>query len=273
MNYSDHGSVVDGVLYSCDFSDKPSTHRPPSPPTLTLDDVSARGTGLRAFRARARLETTRKSLEDRERAQKALEGALKLVRPFSREVAAQPDSTLGKRTTENSSVVSIPLSKTKKICTVSISPRKDGGALPSNHDKASNLKHSLQVGISNATIKSPLVLLSSQRSVVRVPAPVASVKPKSSPLLEEALSQTQRPPQSLQKPCMCKRSASNLVGSSGKGWEGTAVLYHGSRVRFGCVQFVLSIAGRPGHSELVKTLLDLRGENVSRPDCSESSMT
>lgn len=281
MNYSDHGSVVDGVLYSCDFSDKPfredsslkSHHNPapspapppPLPPVLTLDDLTAQGMGLRAERARSRLEATRKSFEDRERAQKALEGALKMVRPFSREAAAQSDSALGKRTTENSSVVSIPLSKTKKVCTVSVSHP--------NHEKTPNLKHSLQLGNQNAT-KPSTVVASSQKNV-REPPPTASVKHKSEPSLVATLSQRQFPwvSPTQQKPCLCKRSASSLVGSNGKGWEGTAILYHGSRVRFGCIQFVLSISGRPGHSELLKAIFELRGESTSQTDHSESNVT
>ena len=49
INYSDHGSVVDGVLYSCDFSDKGRDNgNKLEPPVFTLDDLTARGVGLRA---------------------------------------------------------------------------------------------------------------------------------------------------------------------------------------------------------------------------------
>nr|XP_023678815.1 PHD finger protein 12 isoform X1 [Paramormyrops kingsleyae] len=41
--------------------------------------------------------------------------------------------------------------------------------------------------------------------------------------------------------CSCKASSSSLIGGSGAGWEGTALLHHGSYVKLGCLQFVFSI--------------------------------
>lgn len=41
--------------------------------------------------------------------------------------------------------------------------------------------------------------------------------------------------------CGCRASASSLIGGSGAGWEGTAVLHHGSYVKFGCLHFIFSI--------------------------------
>ncbi|XP_053372369.1 PHD finger protein 12 [Clarias gariepinus] len=41
--------------------------------------------------------------------------------------------------------------------------------------------------------------------------------------------------------CGCKASGSSLIGGSGAGWEGTALLHHGSHVKLGCLQFVFSI--------------------------------
>ncbi|XP_058268428.1 PHD finger protein 12 [Hemibagrus wyckioides] len=43
------------------------------------------------------------------------------------------------------------------------------------------------------------------------------------------------------RPCSCKASGSSLIGGSGAGWEGTALLHHGSHVKLGCLQFVFSI--------------------------------
>ncbi|XP_054857605.1 PHD finger protein 12 isoform X3 [Eublepharis macularius] len=51
-------------------------------------------------------------------------------------------------------------------------------------------------------------------------------------------SQAQGP---LRKPCSCKASSSSLIGGSGAGWEGTALLHHGSYIKLGCLQFVFSI--------------------------------
>ncbi|KAI8782938.1 PHD finger protein 12 isoform X1 [Biomphalaria glabrata] len=43
------------------------------------------------------------------------------------------------------------------------------------------------------------------------------------------------------KSCGCKASSSSLIGGSGAGWEGTALLHHGSYIKVGCLQFVFSI--------------------------------
>ncbi|XP_051541513.1 PHD finger protein 12-like isoform X2 [Myxocyprinus asiaticus] len=42
-------------------------------------------------------------------------------------------------------------------------------------------------------------------------------------------------------PCNCKSSGSSLIGGSGAGWEGTALLHHGSHIKLGCLQFIFSI--------------------------------
>ncbi|XP_062870286.1 PHD finger protein 12 isoform X2 [Trichomycterus rosablanca] len=52
--------------------------------------------------------------------------------------------------------------------------------------------------------------------------------------------------------CGCKASGSSLIGGSGAGWEGTAILHHGSHVKVGCLQFVFSItefASKPPKDE------------------------
>lgn len=41
--------------------------------------------------------------------------------------------------------------------------------------------------------------------------------------------------------CSCKASSSSLIGGGGAGWEGTALLHHGSYVKLGCLQFVFSV--------------------------------
>nr|XP_060612661.1 PHD finger protein 12 [Anolis sagrei ordinatus] len=43
------------------------------------------------------------------------------------------------------------------------------------------------------------------------------------------------------RPCNCKASSSSLIGGSGAGWEGTALLHHGSYIKLGCLQFVFSV--------------------------------
>uniref|UniRef100_A0A8C5DVQ9 PHD finger protein 12 n=1 Tax=Gouania willdenowi TaxID=441366 RepID=A0A8C5DVQ9_GOUWI len=44
-----------------------------------------------------------------------------------------------------------------------------------------------------------------------------------------------------QQTCSCKASSSSLIKGSGAGWEGTALLHHGSYIKLGCLQFVFSI--------------------------------
>ena len=41
--------------------------------------------------------------------------------------------------------------------------------------------------------------------------------------------------------CGCHGRSSSLIGASGAGWEGTALLHHGSYIKLGCMQFVFSI--------------------------------
>lgn len=43
------------------------------------------------------------------------------------------------------------------------------------------------------------------------------------------------------RPCGCKTNSLSLMGSNGPGWEGTAILHHGSYIQVGCLQFVFSI--------------------------------
>ncbi|XP_068440499.1 PHD finger protein 12 [Clinocottus analis] len=52
---------------------------------------------------------------------------------------------------------------------------------------------------------------------------------------------TSQPQGSCELSCSCKASSSSLIGGSGAGWEGTALLHHGSYIKLGCLQFVFSI--------------------------------
>uniref|UniRef100_A0A2R5LGP3 PHD finger protein 12 n=1 Tax=Ornithodoros turicata TaxID=34597 RepID=A0A2R5LGP3_9ACAR len=45
----------------------------------------------------------------------------------------------------------------------------------------------------------------------------------------------------VRKQCGCKTSSSSLIGGSRAGWEGTALLHHGSYIKVGCIQLVFSI--------------------------------
>ncbi|XP_007445263.2 PHD finger protein 12-like [Python bivittatus] len=61
------------------------------------------------------------------------------------------------------------------------------------------------------------------------------------PPSEEAASMRAQAQGQAQHPCSCKASSSSLIGGSGAGWEGTALLHHGSYIKLGCLQFVFSI--------------------------------
>ena len=50
--------------------------------------------------------------------------------------------------------------------------------------------------------------------------------------------------------CGCKTSSSSLIGGSGAGWEGTAILRHGSYIKLGCMQFVFSIVEQASQDPL-----------------------
>ena len=43
------------------------------------------------------------------------------------------------------------------------------------------------------------------------------------------------------KNCNCKNSASTIIGGNGAGWEGSALINHGSHIKIGCLQFVFSV--------------------------------
>ena len=295
INYSEHGTVVDGVLYSCDFSDKVSSSSTSTSASaaLTVDDITALGPGRRAEKARERLRVARKSLEDKLEAKRALEAALKLAIPAS----VQDESLLAeemskaeglvtrmglKRVAAETSVVSIPLAKTRKVesmseqkttttkvstasqdkskTTLTLTTQTRNGAKKGSGLKETNnqLKNNYHRAPPNEptqppqTKKEAKVLLPPQVEVI------SDSKDTESSMFGERI-----PSKEPSVPCMCRRSASSIVGANGKGWEGTATLYHGSRLRFGCIQFVLSLAGRPGHAELVEGLGKLSNSTLS----------
>ena len=218
INYSEHGSIVDGVLYSCDFSDK-LPNDVTNPPYLLADDIVGRGAGRRAEKAKKRLITARKSLQEKTQAAKALSAACKLSKSIVKDY--MPDNTIiatvgskRRRSTDEGSsspngspacsIVSIPLSKTKKT----------------TNNRTSNEKKRITL--------------------------VPEKKP--------ALTDHQSTHPADYKACYCKRSASSLIGTGGKGWEGAAMVSHGSKLRFGCIQLVLSISNKPGYNELQQAL-------------------
>ena len=300
INYSEHGSVVDGVLYSCDFSDKnplsfSSVH-------LTVDDITALGSGRRAQKAKERLNIARKSLEDKHEAKRALEAALKLAVPasildesFLAEEMSKAEGLVTrmglKRVAAETSVVSIPLAKTRKIDPAveqkTITSKPSAGAqdkLKTNATLATQARNSnKKTSNPNSQMKknsvnchrAPPVKDSAHTHQIKRETKTAFLPVRQTLGTKEAECSTtlSKEPQPL-VPCMCKRSASSVVGSNGRGWEGTATLYHGSKLRFGCIQFVLSLAGRPGHAELVEGLSKVANSTLTiLNNCDQSKLT
>ncbi|KAI7800577.1 PHD finger protein 12 [Triplophysa rosa] len=76
-------------------------------------------------------------------------------------------------------------------------------------------------------------------------------------------SQAQGGPKS---PCNCKASSSSLIGGSGAGWEGTALLHHSSCIKVGCMQFLFTItefvASNPPKKEVMSTTIQGETEVV-----------
>lgn len=279
IDYSEHGTVVDGVLYSCDFSNKsPNDDLENQDLVLTLDHLSSLGKGRRASQARARLDAARKSLKDKQEAKRALEAALRLSAPVKDDFSLAEEMSkcegLMTRTglkrvaaTENiansSAVVfSIPLSKTKKSET-NTSHSKKGTTKTYSPARSENAQKVAEVRVEVVRLVVPEPKQTSNNNHIVDATTHLPVKPlKGGNFSETPLNSVsqgslgQEVTHHHSVPCGCLNSPSSQIGSSDKGWEGTATLHHGSRLRFGCLQFILSLAGRPGHSELVEALTD-----------------
>lgn len=265
INYSEHGTIVDGVLYSCDFSNKCTDTILSDEEPITLDHVTSLGKGHRGTWAHERLENARKSLKDEQEAKRALESALRLSTPVKDDLSLAEEMSkceglmtrtgLKRVTMENvnvnSSVVSIPLSKTKKSETVNSNSKK--GNTKNFSPARSGIKDKK---VDKSPLKQELVTELQPKKLVGGALNTIKAEPVAESLHNESQLLVSEEGTSHQVPCGCRRSPSSVVSSSGKGWEGTATLYHGSKLRFGCLQFVLSLAGQPGHAELVQALSD-----------------
>jgi hypothetical protein len=248
---------------------------------LTLDDISALGSGRRASRARARLEAARKSLRDKEQAKQALEAALRLSAPMKDDLSLAEEmskceglmtrtglkrvaATEGSVAGGNSSVVlSIPFTKTKKSETVNSkkgSAKKQSPSQPDSVQRAADLKNNNKAvpGIvkqeARGRVKSEPTAVEPQQSqtVNRLSPSLKEKNDIETPSSYQALLKRARG--TCYVPCGCDNSPSSVFKFEGRGWEGTATLYHASRLRFGCLKFILSLAGRPGHEELIQAL-------------------
>lgn len=148
MNYSEHGTTVDNVLYSCDFSEKTLPKEQPLSPSSNAQHHGRRSTGSNS-------------------------GA---------------------------------------------------GSLGANHVETSEAEVEVP-----PLIQKIRAVVDKRRGVVRE---------------EDNIPEPSKMPADIGKVdrrCSCRASSSSLIGGSGAGWEGTALLNHGSFIKFGCIQFTFSV--------------------------------
>lgn len=72
--------------------------------------------------------------------------------------------------------------------------------------------------------------------------------------------------------CSCRTSSSSLIGGSGAGWEGTALLNHGSYIKFGCLQFVFSITDFASVAAVAATEATALGSSGAKNQASTDSV-
>ena len=275
INYSEHGTLVDGVLYSCDFSDKSHDSDYPSSNSY-FDNETNSPLHMSVITAQAvsKLQAARRLLENKQEAKRAVEGAIRLSVPLKDDLSLAEEMSkceglmtrtgLKRVTGESvgssllavtggggggdsglggSSVVfSIPLSKTTDV----------GGG---SHPKRTLPYKSRGVGRGGVRVE---VL---QRNNEDLEKKLNKISNKSQCHLQSRTVIESQVPESQSSShrvlCDCRRSLTSVC-TNRKGWEGTASLSHGSRLRFGCLQFILSLTGQPGHSELIKAVSDVR---------------
>jgi len=63
-----------------------------------------------------------------------------------------------------------------------------------------------------------------------------------------------------------------LIGGSGAGWEGTALLNHGSYIKFGCLQFVFSITDFASVAAVAATEATALGSSSAKTQASTDSI-
>jgi len=290
INYSEHGTVVDGVLYSCDFSDK--GHRAATPRPTGYFTVQGVTTPLHRpmamDRAARKVDVAKKSLgSSKEAGRRAVERAIRMATPIKddlslaeemskceglmtrtglKRVAAETAgslSTLGSlgALPGSTTFLSIPLSKTKRTEVASSPPRKSFSS-SKGHNRNSAKSELLQRQSSPQVerVKKSLRTEGGKWRADRENSAGTNLSQSFQTAAESSsMSASETPPMGVV--CDCHESLTNKLGSTGKGWEGTATLTHGSRLRFGCLQFILSLTGQPGHSELIQALSHIHDSN------------
>lgn len=185
MNYSEHGTTVDNVLYSCDFSEKAPVKEQPMSPPLNTPHHGRRSGGSSSGVNSSGANTAEPA-----------DGEVEIP-PLIQKIRAVVDKRRGVVREEDN----VP------------EPCK----MPSDIGKVSyqelELLELTQV---------------SQQSSIKCKYQISGMT-----LLLLFLQVDMK--------CSCRSSSSSLIGGSGAGWEGTALLNHGSFIKFGCIQFTFSV--------------------------------
>ena len=263
INYSEHGTVVDGVLYSLDFSDKSQDSNPPS--LNSYCNMSETNTPLHKHlvtnQAVNKLQSARKVLENKQEARRAMEAVIRRSAPVKDDLSLAEEMSKGeglmtrtglKRVTAEASGASLSsgagLNVPPVVFSIPISKTTEAGS--GLQPKKTPVYKTRGVGKGSATgellLKNAEDLEKKLERVSAVPQPQSQASTAIEPERQLASSHT------VLCDC-CHRNQTNMAGNE-KGWEGTATLTHGSHLRFGCLHFILSLAGHPGHSEMIQAL-------------------
>ncbi|XP_052072417.1 PHD finger protein 12-like isoform X1 [Mytilus californianus] len=103
-----------------------------------------------------------------------------------------------------------------------------------------NVLYSCDFSDKPATTPQPTKVVAAVRKIIGKNKQKVKEEPKEEIKEKDRITMSQRA-NDIKKPCNCKGSSSSLIGGSGAGWEGTALLHHGSYIKVGCLQFVFSI--------------------------------
>ncbi|KAG8227866.1 hypothetical protein J437_LFUL008659, partial [Ladona fulva] len=179
INYSEHGTTVDNVLYSCDFSEKTPVTVEKAPQTLLCKGREAVNNSRNLYKRK--LKTFKFSTPERE---------------------APSTGTSTRGSSANQKQVPRPPNR----YTISVNNEESASTKTKEEkDKKGNIKHE-----TDSMTKAAMERMSSKAG------------------------------KNFQR-CGCRTSSSLLISGNGAGWEGTALLNHGSCIKFGCLQFVFSI--------------------------------
>jgi hypothetical protein len=221
INYSEYGTIVDGILYVSTHSDS-HRKRSHSPSPLTIDHVKALGHGPRASRAQRRVDVARCKWKESDHSKTFVNAITKMS-------DKEDESSCGINNT-----VSTSKSVSSVAQTHSGSGRLRRDSCTSNSEKSryvdsGQLKHNLRPRVKSEGIVQPQLDLRKSRETVGAE-------------------------QSDRTGCGCAGLQPLNVNG---GWSGSASLSHGSLIRIGCVQLLLSVAGQPGHTELIQSVMAL----------------